>query len=422
MSFYSVLSTELFCFQAPEPAPEFSEVFNAIDGSTVCPQSHDYVPKTMSQKGSETLDCLRLNIYVPSQAGSRNPLPVLVWIHGGGFSGGSAGEYQPKSLLKHNIIVVTINYRLGPYGFLCLDIPSLPGNQGLKDQYEALRWIRNNIAAFGGNHYKVTIAGQGSGAISALLHLYSSRTKLFDKVIAQSGTPKAYMINKDYETAIKLANYLDNNATNSEDALTFLAKTSFELVTGAVTATKTILGPCAEKSYSGIENLLNISPYMATNEKKVQNTPILLGHTSKEIAGFDPYDPDNTTDPFYNKINKNFDFGDNESAEDVADIVRRFYIGDAVLDMDVLDKVGNFESDFKFNHPTQRTIDSLLKDNPSAIYAYIFSYVSNKTTKSAEHSDEITYLFDGVGNFSDAASYIVSQNITKLWANFVKYG
>lgn len=419
---YRVLSSELFRFQAPEFAPEFSEVLNAMDGSSMCPQSHNYVPKTISQKGSETLDCLRLNIYVPSQAGSRNPLPVLVWIHGGGFSGGSAGEYQPKSLLKHNIIVVTINYRLGPYGFLCLDIPSVPGNQGLKDQYEALRWIRKNIVAFGGNPYKVTIAGQGSGAISALLHLYSSRTKEFDKVIAQSGTPKAYVLNKDYETAIKLANYLGNNATNSEDALTFLAKTSFELVTEAVTATKTMLGPCAEKSYSGIENLLNISPYMATNEKNVQNTPILLGHTSKEIAGFDPFEPDNTTDPFYNKLSTNFDFDDNESLEDVADIVRRVYIGDAELDVNVLDKVGKFESDFSFNHPTQQTIGSLLKDNAGAIYKYVFSYVGNKTARSAEHSDEISYLFDGVENFSDTASYIVSQNITKLWANFVTYG
>lgn len=376
----------------------------------------------ISQIRNETLDCLRLNIYVPSQAGSRNPLPVLVWIHGGNFSGGSAGEYQPKSLLNHDIIVVTINYRLGPYGFLCLDIPAVPGNQGLKDQHEALRWIRNNIAAFGGNPYKVTVAGQGSGSISALLHLYSSKTKLFDKVIAQSGTPNSYMLNKDYEIAIKLANYIGNNTTNTEDALAFLASTSFELVTEAVTATKTILGPCAEKSYSGIENFLSTSPYMATNEKKIRSTPILLGHNSKEIAGYDPYEPDDTTDPFYNKINKNFDFDENESVEDVANIVRRFYIGDAKLDINVLDEVGNFESDFRFNHPTQRTIDSLLKANPSAIYEYVFSYVGDKTAKDAEHSDEIPYLFDGVGNFADPASHLVSQNIAKLWANFVKYG
>lgn len=391
----------------------------------MCPQSFDYIPTTNQRRGTETLDCLRMNIYVPSQAGSKNPLPVLVWIHGGDFSGGSAGEYQPKSLLNHNIIVVTINYRLGPYGFLCLDIPSIPGNQGLKDQYEALRWIRNNIAAFGGNPFKVTIAGQGSGSVSALLHLYSSKTKLYDKVIAQSGTPKSYVIDKDYEAAIKLANYLDNTATTTEAAVAFLANASFELVTGAVTATKLSLGPCAEKSYSGIENFLDTSPYMASNERKVRNTPILIGHTNKEIAGFDPQGSDYSADPFYTILNNNFNFGDDESVENIAKYIRHFYIGDAELDVNVSDEVGDFVSDFKYNHPMQRTISSLLKENAEAIYQYVFSYVSNNTAKGAVNSAEIPYLFDGFENFEalpDISSYLVSQHITSLWAYFVKYG
>lgn len=411
-------------FQPSAPIPPSRNVFEATDGSTMCPQSFDYIPKTNKQTGPETLDCLTLNIYVPSQAGSKNPLPVLVWIHGGDFSGGSAGEYHPKTLLDHNIIVVTINYRLGPYGFLCLDIPSVPGNQGLKDQYEALLWIRKNIAAFGGNPYKVTLAGQGAGSISVLLHLYSPRTKLFDKVIAQSGTPKAYMLDKDYQAAIKLANYLDNNATTTEDAVNFLAKTSFELVTGAVTATKLNLGPCAEKSYSGIENFLDTNPYMATNEKKVTGTPILIGHTSTEIPGFAEQGT-YSTDPFYKTLDDNFSFEDLESVENVAYYVRNFYIGDAELNNIVLDQVGAFSSDFQYNHPTQRTIDSLLKENAGEIYQYVFSFVSNKTANGAVHSDELPYLFDGLQNFEalpDNSSFLVAQHITSLWSNFVKNG
>ncbi|KAI8440016.1 hypothetical protein MSG28_001450 [Choristoneura fumiferana] len=137
---------------AAQPASHFEEeIFYAYDNSKVCPQTFKGFSNTASEQ--EDIDCLQLSLYVPSRASSKNPLPVLVWIHGGGFAVGSGNQQGPSNLLKHGIIIVTVNYRLGPYGFMCLNNTAVPGNQGLKDQYTALRWVRDNIAAFGGNPY-----------------------------------------------------------------------------------------------------------------------------------------------------------------------------------------------------------------------------------------------------------------------------
>ena len=115
------------------------------------------------------LDCLYLSIYTTSlpSPGSDNLKPVFFWIHGGGFNvgGGDLGT-GPDYLLESGVTVVTINYRLGPLGFLALEgRDDITGNQGLKDQLMALRWIKKNIASFGGDPNRITIAGESAGAI-----------------------------------------------------------------------------------------------------------------------------------------------------------------------------------------------------------------------------------------------------------------
>ncbi|MHB8381792.1 MAG: carboxylesterase/lipase family protein [Candidatus Binataceae bacterium] len=140
-------------------------------------------------EGSE--DCLYLNIYTPSPA--RERLPVMVWIHGGTFIVGSGATYDASKLAaKGNLIVVTINYRLGAFGFLAsrsLDSAGHPsGNYGLLDQQAALRWVKDNIAAFGGDQHNVTVAGESAGAISIGLHLVSpAAAGLFARAILESG-------------------------------------------------------------------------------------------------------------------------------------------------------------------------------------------------------------------------------------------
>ena len=101
-------------------------------------------------------DCLYLNVYSTQP---KEALPVLVWIHGGGFTAGAGDWYRPDYLLDYDLLVVSINYRLGALGFLSLDSPTLSGNQGLRDQALALEWVQNNIAAFGGDPKRVSVGG-----------------------------------------------------------------------------------------------------------------------------------------------------------------------------------------------------------------------------------------------------------------------
>lgn len=124
----------------------------------------------------------------------------MVWLHGGGFKTGSSSDsmYGPDFLLRRDVVLVTINYRLGAFGFLSLDAPDsgVPGNAGLKDQTLALRWVRKNIGEFGGDASNVTVFGNSAGGCSVHLHMLSEHSAgAFDKAIAQSGTALAEWAN-----------------------------------------------------------------------------------------------------------------------------------------------------------------------------------------------------------------------------------
>jgi len=162
-------------------------IFQATKFGSVCPQMGDTVT------GSE--NCLFLNVYAPHARKKRGPLlPVMVWIHGGGLSAESGGEFDPSPLVEHgNLIAVTINYRLGLLGFFAhpaIDNEGHPrGNYGLMDQQFALEWVQRNIGAFGGNNQLVTIFGQSAGGLSAFCNLASpTAAGLFQRAIAESGT------------------------------------------------------------------------------------------------------------------------------------------------------------------------------------------------------------------------------------------
>lgn len=129
-------------------------------------------------KGQE--DCLYLNVYAPNGATPQSKLPVMVWIHGGAYTAGSASAYDGRVLAqKNNIVVVTLNYRLGALGWLSLpalgaeDGGGQSGNYGLMDQQAALKWVQSNITAFGGDPGKVTVVGESAGGMSVCAHLAS---------------------------------------------------------------------------------------------------------------------------------------------------------------------------------------------------------------------------------------------------------
>ena len=164
-----------------------------LDGGAATPKCPQVDLLTGNATGQE--DCLFLNIYTPRLpnlgAFSRSLKPVMLWIHGGGFTLGDATELtNPELLIDEDVVFVALQYRLGLLGWLARENdPVLPGNLGLKDQQEAMRWVQSNIAFFGGDPRKVTIFGESAGAISAHLHILSPAARnLFRAAILQSGT------------------------------------------------------------------------------------------------------------------------------------------------------------------------------------------------------------------------------------------
>lgn len=173
-------------FAAPEPVAAHQGVIElGEEFGNICPQTDI---NTQAIRGDE--DCLYLNVYAPAEG---EGLPVMVWLHGGAFIfGDGGGEYDPTRLVAEDVIVVTLNYRLGHLGFLAHpDLGDGDGNFGLMDQQEALRWVKNNIEVFGGNPERVTIFGESAGGHSVMSHIASPSAQeenLFQRAIIQSGS------------------------------------------------------------------------------------------------------------------------------------------------------------------------------------------------------------------------------------------
>jgi para-nitrobenzyl esterase len=172
-------------FRAPRPHAPWSGVRPALAFGKAAPQNASALPGM--EAGPQDEDCLFLNVYTPAADGARRP--VFFWIHGGGFTGGSGGQalYDGGPLAERgDVVVVTINYRLGALGYLLL--ADGDANLGQLDQIAALRWVHENIAAFGGDPAKITIAGESAGgmAVATLLAMPAAKG-LFRGAIAQSG-------------------------------------------------------------------------------------------------------------------------------------------------------------------------------------------------------------------------------------------
>ncbi|XP_049865264.1 cholinesterase-like [Pectinophora gossypiella] len=419
-------------FGPSSPYPQFDKVFEAYDDSVVCPQIEEFNNTVVGK-----IDCLHLNVYVPSSAHSKNRLPVLVWIYGGGFSIGFAGRtlYGPKYLVRHDVILVTLNYRLGPYGFMCLNTPEVPGNQGIKDQLLALRWVKDNIESFGGDFNKITIFGESAGAISVDLHLLSPEEKLFNSIILQSGTAfmSTFQSEANTMTPIRLSERLGFNTTDISEALSFLSTVDPKLVIAA-TSEADYFGPCIENGISN-EDAFIIDYTINLNVPKAKGMQILIGFNEDEMVGLranEKSDFYETWNEIHKKLSTAFDFEDAVSAE-LEEIIKHFYIGDQEISEKVKLSLADFESDFQFNYPAERSVDKYIKNEADQVFYYMFSYVgernwmrwaNNISEGGATHADEIGYLFD-VSLWKDEPTVEdqrIIDRITTMWTNFVKYG
>lgn len=228
----------------------------------------------------------------------------MVWLHGGAFSFGSGNSflYGPDYLVPEGIVLVTFNYRLGPLGFLSVG-KDASGNAGIKDQVLALKWVRDNIAAFGGNPKDVTIFGQSAGSVSVHLLMMSPLAKgLFHKAIAQSGSalnPWAIARNPK-ERGFLLGQALGCYTNDTDELLSYLRKASPQKIVNAASQTitqedvKRSIGlpfvPSIEnwtgEDASDEEPLISEDPITIMKRGKYNNVPLITGFNSDEAMLF----------------------------------------------------------------------------------------------------------------------------------------
>ena len=185
---YAAAPTGDLRWRPPKHPAWWKGVRDATQFAPSCPQ----VVTPFTPPGPMSEDCLYLNVFTPTLSRDTHA-PVLVWIHGGGFTQDGARDYDGSKLAAAGTVVVTINYRLGALGFLAHPaLASRPGgpagNYGIMDQQAALRWVRRNIDQFGGDPHNVTIAGESAGGVAVLFHMVSQGSRgLFDGAIVESG-------------------------------------------------------------------------------------------------------------------------------------------------------------------------------------------------------------------------------------------
>ena len=181
-------------WKAPQPAAKWKGTRQAAQYGNRCMQGHPFADMVFQDAG-ESEDCLYLNVFTPASANGKGKLPVMFWIHGGGYRAGAASEprHNGDFLPLKGVVLVTINYRLGVFGFLATsdlakEAGGAAGNYGIMDMIAALQWVKTNIAKFGGDPGNVTIFGEsaGSNAVSTLMASPMARG-LFHKAIGESG-------------------------------------------------------------------------------------------------------------------------------------------------------------------------------------------------------------------------------------------
>ena len=223
-------------FAAPGPVEPWTGVRDATKVGASCPQMYGNAAKrAMLASPQFAEDCLDLNIYVPEGGEDVGRKPVYVWIHGGAFVVGNGGSYDGSAMAKAgDVVVVTVNYRVGVLGFVnfgeALGLPDIPSNLGLRDQIAALEWVRDNIAAFGGDPDRVTIGGQSAGSMSVSLLLHAKKAwPLFRGAIMQSGALSLiHSREKSRQIARRYVELLDLNQGGLETLRTMDLRRLFE--------------------------------------------------------------------------------------------------------------------------------------------------------------------------------------------------
>jgi para-nitrobenzyl esterase len=418
-------------WKEPRPAAAWEGVRDATEPGAQCVQGQIFSDITFPRPASE--DCLNLNIWTPAADGGR--LPVMVWIHGGGFQAGAGPEprHDGEALARKGVVLVTLNYRLGVFGFLAH--PDLTresgrnasGNYGLLDQIAALRWVRDNIAAFGGDPRNVTIFGESAGsfAVSALIASPVARG-LFHKAIGESG---AYFtgatgpiplrpLAASEQQGLKFA-----SALGAESIAAMRAKPADELLAAAMKAQ-----PWFAPNIDGYVLVEDVQTTYAAG--KQASVPLLAGWNADEaranvvLAKQKP-----TAQSFTEQTRKRFG--------DAAEAILKAY--PSATDAEAVESAAALAGDMFIGHGTWKWIETHARTGRAPVYRYSFdrkiplapdAKVNGMPATSkdigARHAGEIEYVFGALDSVRgvtwDPVDRRLSDAIGTYWTNFARTG
>ena len=403
-------------WREPQPAKLWAGIRDATKFGPACYQSGH-----LNVVSSE--DCLQLNVWTPTWP-MNTTVPVMVWFHGGGNVAGSAIEplFNGESLARHGVILVTANYRLGPFGFLAH--PELTkesphhssGNYGLLDQIMALRWVHENIARFGGDPSRVTIMGESAGSMDVNTLMTTPASEgLFERVIAESGAAgnaqSLAEAEKKGETFAAKLNITGDNALQKLRALS-----SEDLTKPVVPG----LGPGTGLLGITVDGwVLPDSPdkaFAAGHEHKVA---LLFGNNSQEMRR--PFGPQG--DSIRAAITKHFG--------PLADRAFAVYGLNCVSDPQPDSEFGDVQTQWTTDSSFRcATIQELMwhADAGNLAFEYQFSIsVHGKKSEGAPHAAEIPFIFGTLPVWQQARRYDLADRqysplIQEYWVNFAKTG
>jgi para-nitrobenzyl esterase len=413
-------------WKPPQPVARWTGVKAATTFAASCVQDVSFLrlfgaPEAIGE------DCLYLNVWTPAKMASER-LPVMVWIYGGAFSGGmtSIPAYDGAMLAEKGVVVVSIAYRLGPFGFLAH--PELSkesgkgsGNYGLQDQIAGLRWVKDNIAAFGGNPNAVTIFGESAGGMSVSMLAASPVAKgLFHRAISQSGghfgPARAGVIAGATSPPLSAAEAIGQAFFKRLGAadLRSARQVPAEKIQAA-------LGPALQGAFWPVfdGDVLPGDQYELYRAKRFSDTPILIGSNSDEGITFSP----GTTTPAALEKLLRTAYGAH------ADGLLAVY--PHANDAEATQSMRDLLRDTTFGWPTWAWALLQSKYGRGKAYVYYFDHRTPLSRNGAGHAAEIPYVFRTLGTFSGPSGLIgtpqpgdraMSELMSSYFVNFAKSG
>lgn len=409
-------------FRPPTSPTAWSDVRPVLDFAPACPQLVETDP-TENNNSVMSEDCLAVNVWTPAADGKKRP--VMVWIHGGGFIEGSARNtwYDGASLAGRGVVVVTLQYRLGAWGFLELSEIggqefAQSGNLGLLDQIAALKWVKENIAAFGGDPENVTLFGQSAGAGSVgMLMVAPAARGLFHKAIMESGTPKEL---NDKATAAEVSRTYMKIAgvTNIKD---LQALTMAQMLDAERKLFDTRFGYSAFRPVMD-GTVLDELPMQAIAMGHGTSVPILIGTNLDEVRFWEAlYDVPLEQKPESLLLKQLEGVVGSKAAE----VINTYREADANYGDSVIHLIG----DALMRLPAIRFAEANSQRQPT--YMYLFTYHSTSDYKNygSCHGMELPFVFGTIDDLdvivftgrSTQREAVMSQ-VQQAWVNFARTG